>query len=176
MFQINDLTYKIQKHSGRTKKSRLYVTVHGKTPFHKLPYPERKELYRRAARLLLDQHTQFKALRGVKLSWSEKCGCACGCSPGFILKQEDSSNIDIFVTVTVEKKVDEWEEAKNAEPATLDASTLVCSVEEFKNMLRDNGWSMDGEFKLHDPTQVYPVGCVEITDGVVFMFLNPIPA
>ena len=35
----------------------------------------------------------------AKLGWSQKAGCSCGCSPGFIVQSRDIP-YDIHVTVT----------------------------------------------------------------------------
>ncbi len=35
----------------------------------------------------------------AKFSWSQKAGCSCGCSPGFIFKGSELSGNDVFVDV-----------------------------------------------------------------------------
>lgn len=37
----------------------------------------------------------------TKVSWSRTAGCSCGCSPGFIIKHDRSTDArDVFVTYT----------------------------------------------------------------------------
>ncbi len=35
----------------------------------------------------------------AKVSWSQKAGCSCGCSPGFIVKHPGHVPKDVFVNV-----------------------------------------------------------------------------
>lgn len=35
----------------------------------------------------------------AKYNWSNKAGCKCGCSPGFILTENSNEHYDIFVDV-----------------------------------------------------------------------------
>ncbi len=37
----------------------------------------------------------------VKFRWSQKAGCSCGCSPGFILQMSKYSNFDIHADIKV---------------------------------------------------------------------------
>lgn len=38
-------------------------------------------------------------LKFESLSWSQKAGCKCGCSPGFIVKGDHRSGFDVHVTL-----------------------------------------------------------------------------
>lgn len=40
----------------------------------------------------------YKLLKDVKWSWKQKCGCDCGCSPGFIGEPTDNQYVDITVS------------------------------------------------------------------------------
>jgi hypothetical protein len=40
----------------------------------------------------------------VRAKWSQKAGCSCGCSPGFVLETRD--NMNIFVTVKTEGTIE----------------------------------------------------------------------
>ena len=37
----------------------------------------------------------------VKVAWSQRAGCSCGCSPGFIIKSYDYAYKEIYVDVTI---------------------------------------------------------------------------
>ena len=64
----------------------IYVSVDSETILddfanrHSRPYQLMRPLVEQALR---DANKQFKSLR-----WSQKAGCRCGCSPGFIVKGE----------------------------------------------------------------------------------------
>lgn len=50
----------------------------------------------------------------TKYRWSQRCGCDCGCSPGFILKE----GWDEDIYVTVEERVngaETWEQDQESE-------------------------------------------------------------
>jgi len=47
-------------------------------------------------KVLLLELLKKKGLKPEKITWSQKAGCSCGCSPGFILKGLQK---DIFVDV-----------------------------------------------------------------------------
>ncbi len=40
-----------------------------------------------------------KEIKEIKPSWSQKCGCACGCSPGFRLHGASTRKGDVFADV-----------------------------------------------------------------------------
>jgi hypothetical protein len=40
--------------------------------------------------------------KGTKVSWSQRAGCSCPCSPGFII-QNGAYGYDVFVDVAVEE-------------------------------------------------------------------------
>lgn len=57
-----------------------------------------------------------------KIGWSQKAGCSCGCSPGFIVQNVDRAlngayNWDVWVTINGAPKVDETKPARSLVPA-----------------------------------------------------------
>lgn len=81
-------------------RSRVYVSIDGETLL--------KHLYERTSR----PHNIWKPMviaalqaAGVQfdgLAWSQRCGCSCPCSAGFILKNAPVRGMDYFVYLTVE--------------------------------------------------------------------------
>lgn len=59
-------------------------------------YTRPHKLYRAE---VLPQLFRLLGLNDVQVSWSQKAGCRCGCSPGFIVKT-DNVAYDIYVDVT----------------------------------------------------------------------------
>jgi len=64
-------------------------------------------LYREAAKLGLE-----KLNISGKLRWSQKAGCSCGCSPGFILKEQGGDGLPV-------KPFDIWVSIVDSEPEPL---------------------------------------------------------
>lgn len=82
-------------------KTRIYIHVAGDCRFDR-PY----KLYRTYMPYIL---AKLGLPAGTKASWSQRAGCSCGCSPGFVLQaspyavaqaQGTSGTTDIFVTIT----------------------------------------------------------------------------
>ena len=67
----------------------LYVFPTGESVIENLanrksrPHTEWKKLI---PLILKNAGLSFKEIKQIKPSWSQKCGCSCGCSPGFKLK------------------------------------------------------------------------------------------
>jgi hypothetical protein len=80
-------------HNG---KSRLYIFHDGETIIENLFERHRRpvDVYKE---VLPEIFTRLK-MDPRKARWSQKAGCACGCSPGFILEGEYGR--DYFVTVS----------------------------------------------------------------------------
>lgn len=101
-----------------TSAPRLYVDVENETVLDNLanrkrrPYNVYKKMIRATA---LDQIFDL-----TKLSWSQKAGCSCPCSPGFILNKQSVEidgerqwcGFDIWVTLTGAPSVDERKPAR----------------------------------------------------------------
>lgn len=80
------------------KKPRLYIHVEGENILENLAFRTNrpKELYRQVLPVI------FKKLglpEDTKAYWSQKAGCSCGCSPGFVLQLEDGTPRDFWATV-----------------------------------------------------------------------------
>ena len=48
---------------------------------------------------LLLEYLHSQGITGVKPVWSQRCGCSCGCSPGFRINGLDNYFKDFFFTV-----------------------------------------------------------------------------
>lgn len=77
--------------------SRVYVSPEGEQIFEHL-INRRSRPVGEYRKLVLEAHPEFAGMR-----WSRTAGCACGCSPGFILfdtiRNEDFSPVDFYLTV-----------------------------------------------------------------------------
>jgi len=40
-----------------------------------------------------------EGITGVKPQWRQRCGCSCGCSPGFVLQGLNNFHKDFFIDV-----------------------------------------------------------------------------
>lgn len=60
------------------------------------PYLEWKKLM---PQILEKAGFSEKEIGQIKPSWSQKCGCACGCSPGFKLKGASTLKGDVFADI-----------------------------------------------------------------------------
>lgn len=80
-----------------TKRSRVHVFQDGESVLDNLQdrFTRPSKLYRE---VVLAQFPELKD----KLNWSQKAGCGCGCSPGFVvsetLRDEKSRPLDIYIT------------------------------------------------------------------------------
>lgn len=76
-------------------KTRVYVSIENKTILENLV--NRRQ---RPVAVFRDALNTLPELQGKKFKWSQKAGCSCGCSPGFIVQNEHSGiPYDLFVTV-----------------------------------------------------------------------------
>lgn len=93
------------KHSsGRATKMRIYFWPVGETILENVqnrrgrPYNEfRKMIPEILRRHQFDEH----AIHTAHPKWSQKAGCSCGCSPGFIIDGIQFSNKVIHVDVSL---------------------------------------------------------------------------
>ena len=83
--------------SGVTKRTRIYVFPKGETVLanlenrHQRPY----NVYRKEVIPAVLEHL---GTPDAKVSWSQRAGCSCPCSPGFVIKEGDWGR-EVFVTV-----------------------------------------------------------------------------
>lgn len=81
-------------------KMRIYAWVKDETIIDNLmnrrnrPFREWRSAVEAAAR----DYCKNKGVAFTKLQWSQKAGCQCGCSPGFIA--DVTTNFDLFCDVT----------------------------------------------------------------------------
>ncbi len=81
-----------------TSKTRIYVSPENETIYENL-----LARHGRPFKVYKDQIIPELISRGIipetsKVKWSQKAGCSCGCSPGFIV--EGDLGRDIFVDVS----------------------------------------------------------------------------
>ena len=97
--QITEI--KMSKHDSlrinSRSKTRVYVWPKGETLLenlqnrHNRPYVAMKPFALKAAEAL--------SVVVDKLGWSQKAGCSCGCSPGFVVQGQHRPGFDIHVTL-----------------------------------------------------------------------------
>jgi hypothetical protein len=94
------------RRSERPQKTRVYVFEDGEGILdnllkrHNRPHTAyKKEVLPLAKAWLAANKPEVTELSGdYKIRWSQKAGCSCGCSPGFIV--DFFSRRDIFITIT----------------------------------------------------------------------------
>jgi len=86
----------------RQKKARIYFSHQGESVITNLV--ERRSRPTFVYKNFFPQVLEYMKLKpeDYKFVWSQKAGCTCGCSPGFILQPKTTNvclNKDIFVTI-----------------------------------------------------------------------------
>jgi hypothetical protein len=88
MLQITDITTQPIRLSKSQRwgdvKPRVYLSFKGETIVDDL-MNRRRRPYEVIKPLLAELLACETKAQDVKLSWSQKAGCSCGCSPGFIV-------------------------------------------------------------------------------------------
>ena len=88
--------------TGKPVRTRVYVFLEGESVLEDLVNRRSRphNLYKKE---ILPALAEKFPLFPEKLSWSQKAGCACGCSPGFVAASGSSYGKEFFVTVKVSK-------------------------------------------------------------------------
>lgn len=94
-----NISSRLHKFSGRQTRSRVYVFIENETILESLMNRRNRSVatMREAAEKAMDEN----GISGISLKWSQKAGCSCGCSPGFICDGYDPKlwGNDLFVTI-----------------------------------------------------------------------------
>ena len=88
--------------NGRYVKPRIYFFVKNETLLENMEV-RRSRPYNEYRKLLNEAFTIHGIdSNNIKVNWSQKAGCSCGCSPGFICQGFDEKlyGKDMFVTVS----------------------------------------------------------------------------
>jgi hypothetical protein len=94
-FEVKDFQVR-RNQDTRSRQGRVYVVLNHETILENLVWRRARphQLWKPIVKRELEKH----GIHVEKLSWSQKAGCSCGCSPGF--KSDDLPwNQDIFITV-----------------------------------------------------------------------------
>ena len=83
-------------------RPKAYVFLEGETIFENLA--NRRSRPVKAYRGLLEMALADAGEENATYYWSQKAGCSCGCSPGFILSNTKDNKFDIFITLKQEKE------------------------------------------------------------------------
>lgn len=95
----------------REEKVRVYIFPEGEGVFDNLVnrHDRPHKLYRAEVMPKVLKRLGLKPT--AKYRWSQKCGCSCGCSPGFIISG-DHRRLDVYVTVTAADQEGDADAAK----------------------------------------------------------------
>jgi len=92
--------------SLKRKKSRIYVFPKGETIWENIQNRRVRpvDIYRG----IVCDALQVNGIHvsTVRLSWNQKAGCSCGCSPGFVVEQDSTHSLiaqDVYVTFSEKK-------------------------------------------------------------------------
>jgi hypothetical protein len=85
---------------NKYQHARVYVSVENESILDNL-VNRRNRPYREYAPIVIDALAKVHGYRidAKMVKWSQKAGCPCGCSPGFIVKGVPK-NPKVFVTIT----------------------------------------------------------------------------
>ena len=86
---------KVKVKETNRKTSRVFFFVDNETVFENLL--NRRQRPYDAYRTLLPGVFKKAKIDPVKASWRQNAGCSCGCSPAFVL--DDDNGLDIFVDI-----------------------------------------------------------------------------
>ena len=93
----HDNKFEIQVHSTKTQtKTRIFIHITASSVLEHIlsRYVNPVKLYKKFLPTILQQSNMAKNLT---IKWSQKAGCQCGCSPGFIVEGHQGQNL--FVTI-----------------------------------------------------------------------------
>lgn len=97
---------------GVSKPSHLYVWPEGETILEGL-YTRRQRPYTVWKKSLIPDVLERLGLpRDAKVNWSQRCGCSCGCSPGF--KVHGDSGADYHITIKYVRSTEGGSDATEA--------------------------------------------------------------
>jgi len=99
-FKIGKVTFILKEKQG--VKPRIYMMPQGETIIENL----KNRRNRPVAEFKILAHSVINSTpaAGASLSWSQKAGCSCGCSPAFIVDSGVDYKYDIFIGVVMEGK------------------------------------------------------------------------
>ena len=90
-----DVKVRPMSHYDKAKHSRLFVNIEDETILENLANRRNRPIA--AYRKIAEQALIEAGIDFYQLNWSQKAGCSCPCSPGFIVK--GSTRKDIYVTI-----------------------------------------------------------------------------
>jgi hypothetical protein len=99
--EITNLERRWRRGRERSAKVRVYIGVKGEGVLDGFVARRDRpsDLYRRE---VMPEVLRQLGLQGVRFRWSQKAGCSCGCSPGFILGGAEFG-YDVCVTIQATK-------------------------------------------------------------------------
>jgi hypothetical protein len=113
--KMNIIKVRADKEDNPCCKSKMFIFLKGENLLqnlanrHDRPYKLYKEEI--VPLVVKELKAQGIDMEGMKVLWSQRAGCSCGCSPGFIIPQLHGYEIYVDVEV-IEIWKDENEEAK----------------------------------------------------------------
>ena len=102
MLNIKSITMRKCSGAGPNKgnhRPRIYIRPEGETVMENFCVGRHTRPYTLYKKEVLPQLFRKLGLNPEKVSWSQKAGCSCPCSPGFVVQSRDIP-YDIHVTVT----------------------------------------------------------------------------
>lgn len=60
------------------------------------PIEKAKKEYGKQIKDIVKRDLEKSGFTGVKITWSQKAGCSCGCSPGYVIKATGHKNSEAF--------------------------------------------------------------------------------
>lgn len=95
MLKINNV--QIRDADKPANKTRVYIFVKGETVLENLQNRRHRPVTVYKKEIIPQLKAHFPD--GVKFSWSQKAGCSCGCSPGFIVHGDVGREIYVDLEV-----------------------------------------------------------------------------
>ena len=95
--QIKSISHNFD-YESRSRGSRIYVWPEGETILDNLRNRRMRPYNAFRKKIIPNVLTHMGWPADTKVRWSQKAGCRCGCSPGFIV--DDFSRQSVHVTIT----------------------------------------------------------------------------
>lgn len=95
--EVSDIRFE-RKAGVNARKSRIYIWPEGETLLQNLENRRNRPVGEWKRKVIPEILRQAGLPADTKVSFSQKCGCRCGCSPGFYIKDHWGKKISASIS------------------------------------------------------------------------------
>ena len=105
----DDKPSRTQRGRFRTEKSKIYIFIEKETIIENLVNRRSRPVteYRKLLPEILKAFEEKTGYKPEKVSWSQRAGCPCGCSPGFIIQGSYGWNVFVEIGAKEQLKIEQ---------------------------------------------------------------------